>query len=180
MDISAAMIEIAQQRVPQAEFQLGSLFQVSIPPCRAVVVIGECINYLFDHNNNQQTLEQFFRRVYNALFPGGLFIFDVLEPEQVSLETTVKSFIEGEGWLVLVEKSEDDQHILTRRIITFRQTGALYRRDQEVHQQKLYDPLNLASMLCQIGFQVEVTKGYENYNLPGKRAVLTAVKCSLT
>jgi 2-polyprenyl-3-methyl-5-hydroxy-6-metoxy-1,4-benzoquinol methylase len=47
IDISPAMIAIATARVPTAEFQVESLFTVEIPPCAAVVSIGECLNYIW-------------------------------------------------------------------------------------------------------------------------------------
>lgn len=40
VDISDAMIAIARNRVSQAEFQVESLFQVEVPECSAVVLIG--------------------------------------------------------------------------------------------------------------------------------------------
>src|SRR5262245_16914733 len=47
IDISAAMIDIARQRVPKAQFQVGSYLKAELPPCVAVTSIGECLNYLF-------------------------------------------------------------------------------------------------------------------------------------
>ena len=47
-----------------------------MPPCNAVTSIGECLNYVFDADNDRQNLVQFFRRIYHALTEGGVFIFD--------------------------------------------------------------------------------------------------------
>lgn len=175
VDISAAMIAIARQRVPQAQFQVASLFEVEIPPCQVVVAISECFNYLFDPEHQQ--LAQVFQRIYNALSEGGVFIFDIAEPGQVTSATPVKSFTEGEDWLVLVEKQEDPEHpILTRRIITFRQVGEYYRRDDEVHRQQLYRAAEIARMLQQVGFEVQVDRGYGEFLLPPAHAVLVARK----
>src|SRR5918997_1446185 len=51
IDISGAMIEIARQRTPEADFRVGSLFEVGIPRCGAVTAISEVLNYLFDPEN---------------------------------------------------------------------------------------------------------------------------------
>jgi 2-polyprenyl-3-methyl-5-hydroxy-6-metoxy-1,4-benzoquinol methylase len=51
VDISGAMIEIARKRAPEAEFRVGSLFEVEIPRCEAVTAISEVLNYLFDAEN---------------------------------------------------------------------------------------------------------------------------------
>ena len=76
----------------------------------------------------------------NVLLPGGIFIFDILEPGQLSQGDPSRTFTEGEDWIVLVEKEEDlKQKILTRRITTFRQVGEYYRRDDEIHRAQLYN-----------------------------------------
>ena len=121
IDISPAMIEIARKKVPEAEFICESLFKAKIPPCNAVTSVGECINYLFDEENNHQTLISLFEKVYKSLIPGGVFIFDLLKPV-----STIKTqgFREGEGWIVLFEKEENrEQKTLIRRIISLRKEG---------------------------------------------------------
>ena len=174
VDISAAMIAIARDRVPHAQFQVASLFNVEIPPCSAVISISECFNYLFDPNHQ---LKQVFQRIYRALAAGGLFIFDIAEPGQITSATPVKSFTEGEDWIVLVEKQEDpEQRIFTRRIITFRQVGDTYRRDDEVHRQHLYAATEIAEMLQQVGFQVDIQRCYGEFVLPDAHAALVARK----
>ncbi|MEP0909677.1 class I SAM-dependent methyltransferase [Leptolyngbya sp. ST-U4] len=80
IDISEPLVAIARTRVPGAEFRVESLFKTNIPSCNAVVSIGECFNYLFDTDNNCHTLTQLFDRIYSALTPGGVFLFDIAEP----------------------------------------------------------------------------------------------------
>ena len=80
IDISSEMVKIARRRAPEAEFRVGSLFRVGIPPCAAVTAVSEVINYLFDAENEEQGPGRLFRRVHDALAPGGLFVFDALGP----------------------------------------------------------------------------------------------------
>jgi SAM-dependent methyltransferase len=175
VDISAAMIAIARRRVPQAEFQIASLFDVKIPRCRAVLAIGECLNYLFD--SEHQTLMPLFQRIYDALEAGGVFVFDIAEPGQVTSTTPIKTFTEGEDWFVLVEKQENpEQQILTRRIISLRQMGSDYRRDDEVHQQRLYAAETIVDMLQHVGFAVETQPRYGEFALPSAHAAFMARK----
>ncbi len=177
VDTSESMIDIARTRVPDAEFQVESLFKADIPPCSVVTSIGECLNYLFEPDSDRLTLVSLFHRIYSALTPGGIFIFDIAEPGQVPQETTTKGFTEGEGWVVLVEKEENqEQRILTRRIITFRKVRECYRRDDEVHHLKLYQATDIEKKLHQAGFQVQVRRGYGQYNLPEAHAVFIARK----
>ncbi|MGB3533820.1 MAG: class I SAM-dependent methyltransferase [Microcoleaceae cyanobacterium] len=176
IDISESMIAIARQRVPQATFQVNSLLKADIPCCQVVTSISECLNYLFDLDNNFPTLNQLFDRIYQALIPGGLFIFDILEPEQLETEKT-QSFVEGEDWIVLVEKTEDKiKQRLTRRIITFRQLEDTYRRNEEVHQVQLYSANTLAEVLNKIGFKVERKDSYSQFKLRKNHSVIVAQK----
>ena len=175
IDISGDMIELSRQRVPEAEFRVGSLFDAGIPRCGAVTAIGEVLNYLFDPENDAQGLVPLFRRVYEALIPGGVFVFDVAGPGQIPRGDTVRGFTEGEGWIVLVEKREQER-TLTRRISTFRKTGELYRRTDEVHRQRLYDPSEVEEGLRHTGFRVRMTHDYGGYRLPESHTAFIAHK----
>src|SRR5215212_4628814 len=84
IDISEAMIEISHRRVPEAEFQGGSLFDADIP------------------------------RAVRALVPSGVFVFDVLGPGQVPPGAAARGFRVGEDWAVLSEREEDTERGLWR------------------------------------------------------------------
>lgn len=75
IDISEAMVETSRRKAPGAEFRVGSLFEAEIPPCDAVTAVSEVLNYLFDPENEERGLERVFGRVYEALRPGGVFVF---------------------------------------------------------------------------------------------------------
>lgn len=176
IDISEGMIAIAKTRVPAAEFRVASLFTTEIPHCAAVISVGECLSYAFD-TNSDEALETLFRRIYQALTPGGVFIFDVVIPGQVAPGEIAKSFTEGQDWIVLVEKQEDPvQQILTRRIITLRQVEGLYRRTDEVHRQRLFKEETLVAALEQIGFQIKTGFEYGQFRLPPARQMFIAHK----
>ena len=172
IDISEAMINIARRRVPEAEFRVASLFEADIPPCNAVTAISEVLNYLFDPENE---LIRLFRRVYDALAPGGIFVFDVAEPGQIPQGTAIRGFTGGVDWVVLVEKVEN-RGTLTRRISTFRKEGEHYRRSDEVHHQRLYRAPDLAGELRRAGFRVRMIRGYGGYRLPRAHAAFVARK----
>jgi SAM-dependent methyltransferase len=176
IDISGAMISIAQTRVPSVEFRVASLFTAEISACNAVISIGECLNYTFDPNSDA-ALESLFQRIYQALSPGGVFLFDAVVPGQVAPGEVVRSFTEAHDWIVLVEKQEDlVQQLLTRRIITLRQIEGLYRRTDEVHHQRLFSVEGLSTGLKKIGFQVEIRPEYGQFKLPPARVVFIADK----
>ena len=159
IDISPAMIEIARKRVPSAQFQTGSLLKIRIPKCDAVTSLGECLNYLFDRGNTIAQLGRLFDRVYAALKPGGVFVFDIAEPGRG--KGPRQKHREGKDWAVLVEVDEDPRtNLLTRRITSFRTVGELYRRAEETHRLRLYRRSEVANQLRETGFHVKTISGY--------------------
>ncbi|HMG33530.1 MAG TPA: class I SAM-dependent methyltransferase [Blastocatellia bacterium] len=175
LDISPAMINLARKNAPAARFKVGSLFDAELPPCVAVTSIGECVNYVADGRKNSHSLSRLFKRVFEALKPGGIFLFDIAEHGQVALGTKVKSHLEGDGWAVMTEKCEEDG-ILTRRIVTFRRSGRAYRRSEELHVQQLYRANEIAAELRSIGFTVRRIKRYGDHPLLPARTALVAGK----
>jgi SAM-dependent methyltransferase len=161
IDISGAMVALARVRVPDGQFREGSLLTAELPPCVAVAAIGQCFNYLFDSGNTERALRKLFRRVYGAIGKGGLFVFDVAEPGRVPGPGPRRTYIEGDGWAVLVTAEEDRRHrLLTRRNTSFRKVGELYRRDEEIHRLRLLRRTELAGQLRGTGFRVRILSGY--------------------
>jgi SAM-dependent methyltransferase len=175
VDISPAMIELARQRVPEAELHVASCFDIEIPACRAVTALGEVFNYLFDSKNSLTSLRRVCQKIYAALTPGGLLIFDVAEPGRAKGHT--QAFKEGDGWACLVELRHDvPNRQLARRIITFRKIGDSYRRHEETHRQQLYPGATVSQMLRKIGFRVRMVRRYGEYTFPKKLVGVIARK----
>ncbi|MDX2151800.1 MAG: class I SAM-dependent methyltransferase [Bryobacteraceae bacterium] len=165
VDQSAAMVALSQKRARGGTFVEGSLLQVAIPRCRAVTSISECLNYLFDESNSVKRLVGLMRRVYAALEPGGVFIFDIaehgLEPERR------RGHWQGEGWVVLLDAEEDEEtHIVTRDITTFRSAGKLWRRTDERHRLLTFDRSEIYEELGRAGFHVKMLRGYGEATFP--------------
>jgi len=177
IDISEAMIEIARKRAPEAEFRVGSLFEIGIPPCEAVTAISEVLNYLFDPENEDLGLSRVFRRIYDSLAAGGVFVFDVLGPGQVQPGTRAKGFSVGDDWAVLSEREEDaGRGTMERRIVSFRKVGEYYRRIDEVHRVRLYDPSKLVAELESAGFLVRTMRAYGDLPLEEGHTAFAAQK----
>jgi SAM-dependent methyltransferase len=122
-------------------------------------------------------LARLFRRVHDALAPGGVFVFDVLGPGQVPPGVTARGFRVGEDWAVLSEREEDaGRGTMARRIVSFRKVGEHYRRDDEVHRVRLYDPEELAAELRGAGFEVRTMRSYGGYPLAEGHAAFVARK----
>jgi SAM-dependent methyltransferase len=177
IDISPAMIAMARERVPTGTFRVGSLVTVDLSPCIAVAAVGECFNYLFDRGNTIQSLSKVLGRIYGALERGGLLLFDIAEPGRVPGDGIRRLFVDEADWAVLVVAEEDPQnHVLTRRITTFRRIGELFRRDQEIHKQRLIPRSELLERLRELGFRVRILRGYGPVFFPPVRTGFLARK----
>jgi SAM-dependent methyltransferase len=175
VDISPAMIGIARQRVPEAQFHIQSFVEFPIPACRAVTALGEVFNYLFDPKNSLQTLQRVCKGVFDALTPKGLLVFDVAAPGRC--KGIKQRFLEGDDWTCLVEIHQDvAKERLTRRIVSFRKVGDINRRDEESHTQQLYPGAKIAEMLRQIGFRVRLVRSYRGNPLPERIVGMVARK----
>ena len=180
VDISPAMIRLAKQKASAAKFRLASLLSAEIPPCAAVTAIGEAINYTFDPRNSRRTLRAFFRRVFAALRPGGMFIFDFAGPGRISGASRRRSSSLGPDWAILLETNEDKRrHTLIRKMTSFRKIGKVYRRTDESHVVRLYEAAKLADELRRIGFRARITRSYGAMRLRAATAAIYAVKPEL-
>jgi SAM-dependent methyltransferase len=165
IDLSEPLIEMARKRVPDAVFRIGSFVTADIPPCVAVTAIGEVFNYTFDTANSTAVRAKTFDRIYAALAPGGLLVFDIAGHARAPSRSPQRTFAEGSDWAVLVEAEADAANsLLTRRITTFRKLGEedFYRRNFEVHQLQLVDPVEVVELLQRIGFSVQTLACYSS------------------
>ena len=81
VDISARHARARRSATrPRATFRNESLVDASIPPSVAVTAIGEALNYATDPRAGLDATTTVARRVYDALAPGGVFLFDVATP----------------------------------------------------------------------------------------------------
>jgi len=175
IDQSRAMLRLARRRAPQADFVCDSLHRAAIPACAAVISTGECINYLFDARAGARGLLRLFRRVHAALESSGLFVFDVATPGRGG--GPAARFREGRDWAIIALVSEDlERRELTRRIVSFRKAGHHWRRTNELHKLRLYEPGDVADLLRGVGFRVRMRVGHDATPAgPGLR-VFTACK----
>jgi len=161
IDISDAFIRIARERAPGAEFRVGSLVSADLAPSVAITATGEVFNYCFDETNGTKARVALFARVYDALVPGGLLLFDMAGPIRLG-ETNLRCyFSEGSDWAIFVEAEINEaNNELTRRITSFRQVGEAYRRDSETHRLLFVEPDEILDSLRSIGCEARTTATY--------------------
>jgi SAM-dependent methyltransferase len=157
-DVSADQLAIARRRAPDARFELASLHDFEPPPCVAVAIAGEGLCYASDPRAGRDGARRVFERAYAALAPGGLLLFDVVEPGREQPEPR-RRWTEGDGWLVCVEAWEAER-LLQRRIVTFvRAPDGSWRRSDEHHTQHELERDEVLADLDAAGFDARVLDG---------------------
>ena len=177
IDSSMAMIELARKVAPKAVFRRDSLHQATVPRCEAITSIGEGFNYV-PAKNGMLKLPLLFRRIANALRPGGMFIFDVIVAEGPPLDSRV--WKAGKDWAVLVETAEGfSKRRLKRAITVFRKVGRYYRRTQEIHEVRFFRRGEVQRALKQAGFAFERASAYGKMPLLPRRQAFICRKRGL-
>lgn len=166
IDTSPAMIELARATAPRGEFIHASWVDFEIPPCDGVIAANEVLNYVSD-GVTLKTLERLFGRVFKALWPGGIFLFDLAGPGRVPDGGPVTNTLVGDDWATIVTASEDRRGLLTRHITNLRKVDGAIRVTEEEHLQRLIAPAKAQEMLRKIGFRVRTAQGYR-----GERAAV--------
>lgn len=75
LDINQPMLDIAQQRCPEANFIIGNMNEFRV--CEPVDLIS-CFLYSLHYCENPETLKNCIECVYHALNPGGMFCFNAV------------------------------------------------------------------------------------------------------
>ena len=160
VDRSEEMLTVAAEKAMELEenqpfFVAQPMQRLRIPePVDACVCALDSINYV----TKPQDVQKAFRRVYESLRPGGLFVFDINTPYklesldgQVFLDETEDSYC---VWRAVYDK----RHSLCRYgMDLFQQANdGLWERSFEEHVERAYTPAELSQWLTDAGFaQVE-------------------------
>lgn len=160
VDRSEEMLTVAAEKAMELEenqpfFVAQPMQRLKIPePVDACVCALDSINYV----TKPQDVQKAFRRVYESLRPGGLFVFDINTPYklegldgQVFLDETEDSYC---VWRAVYDK----RHSLCRYgMDLFQQANdGLWERSFEEHVERAYTPEELSQWLTDAGFaQVE-------------------------
>lgn len=127
-------------------------------PVDAVLSFCDCLNYVLE----EEEVTSVFARTYEGLKEGGLFLFDVHHPDTLVRYAEEQPFVLDEPsvsyiWTCgLDEERTEIEHALT--IFARERDGSgLYRRFEETHLQRAYDPAWMTAELRRAGFsRVEV------------------------
>jgi SAM-dependent methyltransferase len=173
LDLSPALIALARERLPQAEFHCGSVLDADLPKAVAVAAVGEVLNYATAQEPGG--LARVFRRVFDALEPKGVFLFDLAG---CGRSGAGRRFTESASWAVGVIATESDD-LLVRKITIFRNLGkGGWSRSFEEHRLRLWPTGAVIKELVSCGFRVKELPGYDGIAMPPSLHVYLAVKPS--
>ncbi len=153
VDLSADMLSIADRKCEG----MGVLFLcqdmsrlILQPPVDAVISCLDSVNYI----TRPAALERTFRRVYKALVPGGLFLFDVKTPAALE-EADGQTYLDEDEELFCVWRGEYSPR---RRICGYgldlfvREEDGSWSRGGEYHEEYAYSLEELDDFLREAGF----------------------------
>lgn len=116
---------------------------------------------LYDSLNYMLTSEDLgtvFRRVYGALLPAGLFLFDMNTARALASWDDETYFTDTEALSTIMHCDYDAAHQRIRIHITcFERVGDLYRKISETHEEQAYPEEQIATLLVDAGFSIEAS-----------------------
>jgi SAM-dependent methyltransferase len=162
IDQSPEMVRYSKDVAPEVLFSVDSVFVSPLPKCNAVTSMGECLNYRFkDARTSKAALKKLFARVFEALEPGGVFIFDIATPARAPKSKPRIHRRDGKDWAI-VSVTTKIPGGLRRSMVFFRRYGELYQRGTETHDLSLYPVADILTLLRRCGFKARrlPAKGY--------------------
>ncbi len=150
VDGSKEMLALARRNAPEAKFEQTDV-RGSMPagPFRAAVSFFDSVN----HFASRSEIDAVFRNIFDALEPGGLFLFDINTQEGFQ-EAAAETYADVEAKRVCVVKTrfDPDTGRGASAVTLFRiQDGRWRRRDFEI-EEFLHDERDLKKILLEVGF----------------------------
>ncbi|WP_237467863.1 class I SAM-dependent methyltransferase [Vibrio stylophorae] len=94
LDLNQPMLELAQQRCPEASFSLQNICDFTVDTQLDLIT---CFLYSIHYSGNLENLKQCLQQVYLALHEGGLFCFNVVEKNLIRNDSFVRHSVHHEG-----------------------------------------------------------------------------------
>lgn len=154
VDMSEEMLTMAQQKAAALENQPRFICQ----PLQALylprgVDMAVCALDSLDYITDPADCAAAIRRVYKALNPGGIFIFDVNTPEKLrAMDGQVFLDEDDDVYCVWRGEFDDEANICTYWMDLFQRDGEVWHRSYEEHNEYAYSEPQLRSFLKAAGF----------------------------
>jgi SAM-dependent methyltransferase len=165
VDLSPDMVALAQRLRPGIRVVQGSAFDLpDIRGVRAIVAVGEVVNYATDPRAGLAGLHAWLRACRSLLATGGVLLLDVAGPLRADPEPVTR-VSHGQGYRLEVTTVTDrSRRILTRTIRMSDDAG----EQTETHELELIDPMEVLVALRSAGFEAVALPAYRD-DLPFPR-----------
>ena len=155
VDFSPEMLAVAAEKTV-AEGRIPPIFLCqSMEDLDLYGTVDACVCLLdsLNHITDKNALKRALHRVWLFLEPGGLFVFDVHTPEHLA-SLDGEMFLDETEDAYCVWRTEYDRRrkVCTYAMDVFRQEGDLWRREEEVHEERAYTTEELTELLRGAGF----------------------------
>ncbi len=154
VDMSEEMLCVAAQKAEGMKnkplFVCQKLQQLRLPRGVDLAVCAlDSMDYILDPSDCQKAIQQ----VYQALNPGGVFIFDVNTPEKLQAMDGQVFLDENEDTYCVWRGEFDRQtNICSYGMDLFQRQGSVWQRSFEEHQEYAYSQQQLVEFLKNAGF----------------------------
>ena len=170
VDMSEEMLTVAAQKALEAalsvQFTCQKLQNLQLP--RAVDVAVCALDGL-DYILNPKDCAQAIRRVYKALNPGGVFIFDVNTPEKLrAMDGQIFLDEDDDVYCVWRGEFDEESNICSYGMDLFQRNGNSWHRSFEEHREYAYAEAQLIAYLKAAGFTCIRVYGDGTMLPPGK------------
>ena len=169
VDMSEEMLTEAVQKVQDMEipprFVCQKLQELWLP---RGVDMAVCALDSLDYITNLDDCAEAIRRIYKALNPGGIFIFDVNTPEKLrAMDGQV--FLDEDDDVYCVWRGEFDEktNICSYAMDLFQRSGCVWHRSFEEHCEYAYSQAQLIACLKNAGFTSIEVYGDRKFDAPG-------------
>lgn len=163
LDLAEKMLEIARQKIKKLpiSFREDDMRIFTLPQqIGLVTAFQDGLNYLLCEEDIRQT----FNAVSMALLPGGLFIFDINCVYKLPTTGSDVAYVETDEFTLIWETSFVMESVWKISVTGFIPHGeGLYRRFQEVHQERVITEQEVAAALQAAG--LELLARYDAFSL---------------
>ncbi len=171
-DASPAMLDLARVTAPGAEaIERLTVPDDPLPEVDAVVSIGHALSYL----PTADAIERSLLALGRALRPGGVFAVDLCDLEWATARVGEheRSRV-GDDWAIITRFSQPSPDHYVRDMTTFvRNADGSWRRDDEHHDNVMFETARIPVLLATEGVAVEVRDSFGTEPLPvGLRAIV--------
>ena len=170
VDLSEEMLTVAQHKC----MGLANMPRFVCQPLQALklpvgVDLAVCALDSLDYITDPRDCAEAIRRIYKALNPGGIFIFDVNTPEKLrAMDGQV--FLDEDDDVYCVWRGEFDEetNICSYGMDLFQREGNSWQRSFEEHREYAYSAEQLRGYLKDAGFTHIAVYGDRKFAAPGE------------